>query len=246
MLGKEIIHLERVDSTSNYIATLLKTKEINSGVVVLADIQDKGRGQRGTIWQSEENKNLTFSIFLKHETLSIENQTYLNQLVSIVMVELLLNKNKINAKIKWPNDILIESQKIAGILIENQIQGERIKSSIIGIGINLNQTQFSDFNATSLKLKLGKDIDKIEFLHKFIDSLNSKIHWIEQKNFNKIKADYLFNLWLKDVESNFESDGQTFKGIITGIDSYGRLEIHTDSKTKCFGLKEITFLARNR
>jgi BirA family biotin operon repressor/biotin-[acetyl-CoA-carboxylase] ligase len=244
MLGKEIIHLKHVDSTSNYIATLQKAGELNPGVVVLSDIQEKGRGQRGTLWQSEGDKNLTFSFYLTFEKLKIENQVYLNQFISLIVVEL-LSKYHVDSKIKWPNDILIGSKKIAGILIENQIQGAFIKSSIIGIGINLNQTIFSNLNATSLKSETKKDIDKLKFLDEFISIFNQKLINFQRNELKLIYENYLSKLWLKDTLSRFESNGITFEGIIKGTDCYGRLEIDIEGEKKYFGLKEITFLERN-
>ncbi len=119
-IGQKIIHLESVDSTNNYVANLIQRKEITHGTVIMADEQFAGKGQRGAEWHVNPGKNLTFSFLLENINLSISQQFFLTQVVSVSLVNL-LKKLKLTAQIKWPNDIYINRNKIAGVLIENQV-----------------------------------------------------------------------------------------------------------------------------
>ena len=141
-IGSKIIHLESVDSTNNYAANLVRQGNCDHGTVILADDQFLGKGQRGSEWIATKGDNLTTSIVLTPDNLSVEDQFYLTCLASLSVVDT-LKEYHIEASIKWPNDIYVEHKKIAGILIENSFQGNSIKSSIIGIGLFLVGPLFS-------------------------------------------------------------------------------------------------------
>lgn len=241
MIGRKIIFKETLDSTNNYAANLLERGELSHGTVIMSGQQTAGRGQRGTTWIADPYKNLIFTCFLDYDNLSVENQQAITHLVSLSLVGLLREK-QIDAQIKWPNDIYIGGRKIAGILIENQLERNRCKSSIVGIGMNVNQTEFQGFQATSLKLETGNEhsIDGIALslsaqLQQYYDILQR--HGIET-----LKNQYLEKLWLKDVTASYEDAGGVFEGKITGIDVYGRLILERDGQIKIYDLKEIKFL----
>jgi BirA family biotin operon repressor/biotin-[acetyl-CoA-carboxylase] ligase len=244
MIGNQIIHLDRVDSTSNYIATLLSAGKASNGMVILAEKQTNGRGQRGTTWQSDSSKNILLSFFITHNSLEIINQEVITHFVSLAIANC-LEKFEIHAVIKWPNDILVGNRKIAGILIENQLRGSKIQSSIIGIGMNVLQTSFEFEGSTSICLENQKNILKNEVLDELIKQLNHFYHFIEQKSFIELKNVYLEKLWLYQTESIFESSGEKFTGKIIGTDTYGRLQIESNNEIKTFDLKEIKFTLRN-
>ena len=195
MIGCEIIHKEVVDSTNNYLTNLVHDGKIRHGVVILADQQTNGRGQRNTIWQSIKSKNLLFSYFTTYKELQISEQFLITQYVSSAIHSFLKFKG-VETSIKWPNDILFGNQKICGVLIENQIQGQLIKGSIIGIGLNINQEEFEDTSATSLKLITGKDYIISIILNELLNHLNFFFNQIIQSNKVEIKEYYLKNLWL--------------------------------------------------
>jgi BirA family biotin operon repressor/biotin-[acetyl-CoA-carboxylase] ligase len=243
MIGKKIINLNTVDSTNNYFANLLKTEELINGTVILADEQTKGKGQRGSIWVSEPFKNLIMSLFLKHDNLSVNRQFVLSQMISNGIISFLKELN-IEAKIKWPNDIVVSNSKIAGILIENQLEGCKIKHSIIGIGLNVNQTEFLDFNATSLKLLSNKNFNIKEISFQLIEHLNLEYVKFKNKNYEQIQSDYIKNLWLYQIETNFEDKNGIFKAKIIGIDENGRLILNKNYKKLSYENKEIVFLER--
>jgi len=244
MIGNQIIHLDRVDSTSNYVATLISEDKARHGMVILAENQTNGRGQRGTVWQSEPSKNLLFSVYLEHNQLPIQHQSSLTHLASLAIFEG-LKKIGLHTQIKWPNDILVGTKKIAGILIENQLRGTAIQSSIIGIGLNISQTEFDFPGSTSVFLELETSTTKEEVFNHILYAMNTLYAKITQKRYDSLKESYLKNLWLLNVESTFEKENKIFTGIIRGTDEYGRLLIERGQKSIAYDLKEIKFIFRN-
>lgn len=247
MIGSEIIHFKSLDSTSNYIATLLKESKVVNGMVILADEQSEGRGQRGAKWQSIPGENLLLSFFIQYEHLEINKQKHITQATSIAIINT-LEKFQISAKIKWPNDIVVEHKKIAGILIENQFQGKKIKSSIIGIGLNVLQKEFETINSTSISNESSTTINLKLVLNQLIYHLNQEFIHLAQKSFDLLEQNYIKHLWLKDEVSSFEKEnGERFNGIIKGIDFDGKLLIYREDLKVIgtYGLKEIKFTKRN-
>jgi BirA family biotin operon repressor/biotin-[acetyl-CoA-carboxylase] ligase len=177
IIGNNLIELDITDSTNEYSKKLIKKGPVEEGTVILADFQTKGKGQKDGYWESEKGKNLTFSIILYPNFLDIQKQFYLSMSISIGIVEFLSHLS-VKSKIKWPNDICINNKKVAGILIENSIKRNIISSSIIGIGINVNQTEFKSSapNPTSLYLELNKTFDIKNTYHLLISYLN---RWIK-------------------------------------------------------------------
>ena len=240
-IGAKIIRLESVDSTNNYIANLVKQGKIELGTVVLADDQFAGKGQRGATWSVKPGENLTFSFFLDNVNLSVDNQFNLTQLVSLSLINMFA-KLGIDAVIKWPNDIYIGDLKIAGVLIENQLHHSQIQSSIIGIGINVNQELFNEFDATSLLKLTGVRRIPSDVLYSFIDSFN--IIWKELENASKevLQSKYLEKLYLFQVEREFEDSNGKFKGRIEDVLPSGKLIVKVKGERKEYDLKEIKFL----
>lgn len=240
-IGDKIIHLESVDSTNNYIANLAKRGDIQSGTVVLADEQFAGKGQRGAEWLVKPGENLTFSFFMDNVNLSVDNQFILTQVVSLSMVHL-LNKLGITASIKWPNDIYIKNTKIGGILIENQLLLSQIQSTIVGIGLNINQEVFSEFSATSLLNLTGIRRVPSDVLFSFVDSFNEIWKDYLKSTRASLQEKYLDNLYLLNLESSFEDDNGRFRGEINDVLPNGKLVIKAGDVEREYDLKEIKFL----
>jgi BirA family transcriptional regulator, biotin operon repressor / biotin---[acetyl-CoA-carboxylase] ligase len=237
-IGREIIHLDSVDSTSNYVANLLRKGELDHGTVILADEQFAGKGQRNANWSVKPGENLTFSLFIDNVNLSVENQFYLTQVVSLSLIDL-LTLFGMQVEIKWPNDIFCKGKKIAGVLIENQLAGNTIKSSIIGVGLNINQEQFEGFSATSTLLETGQHRKPIDVLYGFIDAFGkvySKCDW------PAIKRTYLDNLYLMGVSARFEDQSGLFIGVIKDVLDSGELVVVCEGKERYYELKELKFI----
>lgn len=238
-IGRKIIRLESVDSTNNYTANLIKQHDLVHGSVIMAVDQTNGRGQMGAEWLVKAGENLTFSLFLDNVNLSVENQFYLTQITSISIIDFLAKIN-IQGTIKWPNDIFVEGKKIAGILIENNVSGSSVRKSIIGIGLNINQMEFGELNATSLYLKTGMHRSIDEALFSFIKCFNERL--AEGITSPKLESDYLNKLYLLNAKSTFEDQEGVFEGTIEGVEPSGHLRIRKEEETVLYSLKEIKFL----
>ncbi len=229
------------------------------GTVLITDHQIQGRGQRGNVWEAQAGENLTFSVLLKPTFLNINKIFSLNILVALAvrkaLEEILLEQNfeeKNAFLVKWANDILYKNQKIGGILIENTLRGVQIQNSIIGIGINVNQMQFENENATSL-LKISSKITNpktplkfnLEYiLHKILKHLEYYYLCTKKGDFTSQKQEYFSHLFQYDIWANYElPNGEVFLGKIIDINQEGYIEIQTEEMNiKSFGLKEIKFV----
>ncbi len=240
-IGQTKVHLSLVDSTNNYAANLLKLGKAKTGTVILADEQTNGRGQRGEVWQSEPGMNLQFSIIWVPENLSISNQKYLNIVVSLGLV-FFLEKKGIKAKIKWPNDILVKNKKICGVLIENQIQGFRISSSIIGIGLNVNQQEFENFPATSVRNELGQFLPTEQVLDGLLHTLNNEFQKLNSTNIDLVEKCYYSFLLGYECAQKFKDDQGEFTGEILGVDANGNLQVVKNGMIRSYGIKELRFI----
>jgi len=243
-----IIKLNAIDSTNSFIKNLANKKALENYTVVMAEHQTLGRGQVGTTWISNKGKNLTFSVLISVENLRIENQFYLSMAVSLGILEALNRDVKIPLMVKWPNDILSDKDKVAGILIENILAGVTIRQSIIGIGLNVNQTVFPTEigPATSLKNLTGKNYDRDDLLRKIINSIQYYVKFLEDYKFDDLKKLYLESLYKFEKPMMFEDkEGVIFLGKIIDVDENGRLVIELENETaRKFSLKEIKFANR--
>ena len=240
-----IIKLDAIDSTNYYLKQLSLKKELDDYTVVTAEYQTAGRGQMGTIWKSSRGKNLIFSMLIKFENLPLQYRFYLSMAVSLGILTTLINQFDAEFIIKWPNDILADRDKIAGILIENTFRGNHINQSIIGIGINVNQKNFpKSLNKVTSLINLTKqEIDRDWLLQKLIYSIKAYIELLKNNKYNLLKEKYLNNLYGFNKEMQFEDlNKKAFKGIIKGVSEDGKLEMLVENKTiRKFNLKEIKF-----
>ena len=240
----QLIKLNATDSTNNYLKQLLTDTALEDFCVVTTNHQTKGKGQMGAEWISEKGKNLTFSILKTKLPLELHRQFLLSILVSLSIVKTLEGYNVPNLVIKWPNDILSDHHKIAGILIENIIKTNQIEFSVIGIGLNVNQELFKGLSkVSSLKSILGMPIDTDELLHKLIENLKYYFNLYTEKGEETLNTDYESYLFRKDKPSTFELPDHTlFTGIIRGVTDAGKLRVQMENDSKEFDLKELKLL----
>jgi BirA family biotin operon repressor/biotin-[acetyl-CoA-carboxylase] ligase len=243
-IGSKVIQLSSVDSTNNYAAMLLSNDNAVHGTVILADEQTAGRGQRGAYWQSESGSNLLMSIILKHDNLSVDRQFLLTQLASLAVVDL-LGKIGLLAHIKWPNDIYVGDRKICGMLIENNLSGTVIRSSVIGIGLNVNQSYFDLTTATSIKLEKGRSFPIQEILFSFIGSFNLFYDQLISSRIQEIENLYKIKLLGFEQKRMFKDETGEFLGIIRGVDSNGKLRMEVNGVEQIYDLKQLRFIFRN-
>lgn len=242
-LGKDIIWLDEVDSTNVHMASLAM-QGVEEGTVVAAKFQTEGRGQRGNTWDSEDAKNLTFSILLRPTFLPVKKQFLVSKVVALAICDT-LECFVSGISIKWPNDIYVGDAKIAGILIENSFSSHLMDTSIVGIGLNVNQTVFTDDipNPASLCLLTGKEYDLNALLEKLCHALSNRYSQLISENFDVISNDYFGKLYRKDKYYTYMSNGITFRAIIFGVRDSGELLLKTESgEIKSFFFKEISFV----
>ena len=240
----KIIKLDTVVSTNSFLKDLSVSAAQENFTVVVTQKQTKGRGQQKNEWLSEPYKNLTFSVFTSLKDVKIIHKKYLNFAISLAIYRVLFDKNTPKISIKWPNDLMAANKKICGILIENTFFGDQIKSTIIGIGLNVNQEKFpaSLRNVTSLKLATLKETDLNALLHEILAELQSNLKLLESKDFHLLEEQYLNVLYKKNIPTMFKtSDDEIFMGIISGISDQGNLQIQLeDDSIKEFGIKEVS------
>ena len=172
----------------------------------------------------------------------VHAQFNLTVAVSLALTDFLKQRLSSQPLIKWPNDLLVNDQKICGILIENTLAGERIQQSVVGIGLNINQSHFSISNATSLYLETGNVFDLSTELSNLISCVESRYLQLRAGKVNELRQDYLNNLYWLNQEQPFASNGRVFTGTIEGIDELGKLVVRLGDQKNYFGVKEISFM----
>jgi len=240
-----IIKLSAIDSTNDYLKNLSNTQNLDNFTIVVADFQTKGKGQRGNSWCVEQGKNLTFSVLIKDLSPASISVFDLNIVISISVFRVLNRLEIPKLNIKWPNDILSEGKKIAGILIENLITSHDSFSSVVGIGLNVNQTDFQTLpKASSLKKIMGYDFDKDEIMLAIANEIRATFDLISTVQLDTLWQDYHDCLFRKDVPSVFEyPSGVKFMGMIKQVNKNGQLRILLeDDSEKDFDIKEVALV----
>jgi len=236
-LGSEIHHLSVVDSTNNYAAKLISEGKIQNGSVIMADFQTNGRGQRGNSWQSVSNENLLFSLVFQPQSISVEEQIRLSWYTAIIWMKC-LQRFSIDAKIKWPNDIFVGTDKLGGILIEQQIQGNTIAWSVVGCGLNVNSTP-NMTHASSILAQTQVKFKPRTVLNEFLELFNGQIHLL-YGDFSLLKAEFEADLWgLQTLQFFEDSDGRRWSATILGVDDSGKLKLNKADQLCYFDLQEI-------
>lgn len=245
IIGKSIIKLTSVDSTNNYATNNMLAEKWYEGTVVVSEEQTKGRGQINNSWESEFGKNLLLSIVLYPKFLPIHNQFLLSKVCALGVCDA-IGEYVGNVKIKWPNDIYVGRKKIAGILIENIIMGSSISSSVLGIGLNINQNEFfSDApNPVSLCQLLGEEISRKLFLDRLLDNIDFWYKRLADNEISVIDDAFLSSLFLLNEVSTFTDNTGTYNGRILGVDEIGRLKIQpkNDDVIRTYHFKEVEYV----
>lgn len=238
------IKLSATESTSTYLKGLMATNSLSDFTVVSTLNQTQGRGQAHNAWESESGKNLTFSMLKYFEDFEVQHGFCLSMCVSLAIYEALTVLGIPRLSVKWPNDILTGNKKLCGILIENSLMGHAIKSSVIGIGLNVNQCVFQEPKASSLQLVLEKSLVLEQVLEIILEKLHYYLSTMVVGSEAVIKATYERLLYKKDVPATFiEPKGSAFMGRITGVSDEGKLRITlADDSHMVYNLKEVKML----
>lgn len=240
----KLIKLDAIDSTNEFLKAMSNKQDLENFTVVTAENQTKGKGQMGSEWSSEVGKNLIMSILIKDYLFDINQIFNLNIAVSLSVIETLESMNIPALSIKWPNDILSYNKKIGGILIENSIKSNGTILSIVGLGLNVNQTNFDNLpKASSLAAICERYFDKEELLIMIVENLENKLKEWNQKAI-VFWGNYTDRLFKKGVPMAFsDQNNQNFMGIIQGVSAIGKLQILLeDDSIAEFDIKEIQML----
>ena len=241
-IGSTVIRLSRVASTNNYARELVRDKMPIEGTVIVADEQTEGRGQRSNTWVTEPKKNLTCSYILKPVFLAAKDQFMLSAAVALAVFETIsefLPQNDV--KIKWPNDLLVDGKKIAGILIENSLRGNSLETSIVGIGLNINQVEFpKELNATSLRSMDDTELEIDEVLNVLNSHLEKHYLRLRQGDLPSILSSLNQNLFGFEEQRTLRINGNEEVVAILGARPSGELQLqHADGSNTLHQYHEI-------
>ena len=223
--------------------SLVKKSIEPEGFILYTDHQDRGRGQRGNAWLDEPGKNILMSVLLRPTFVNPSQQYLLNLIAGLAVIDGMKKHLKDeDFSLKWPNDIYLNEKKVGGILIESNLKGSKLEYSIVGLGLNVNQSGFNLRTATSLLLESRTQCDRLELMEDVVSHLEK--WYLKLKNGGEplIQSAYLDRLMWKDELRIFEVDGQEKEGTIKGIDKYGKLKVEIDRTVQLFNIKEIRFL----
>jgi BirA family transcriptional regulator, biotin operon repressor / biotin---[acetyl-CoA-carboxylase] ligase len=243
VIGHKVHWLNEVDSTNNY-ASQLAVNPQSHGEVVAALFQTTGKGQRGNVWESKPSENLLFSIVLKPSFLLVQRQFLISKVAALAICDT-LGVYLGNISIKWPNDIYVGNCKIAGILIENSFSSSTLETSVIGIGINVNQVEFPLElpNPTSMRIETSKEYVFADLLTSICIAFEKRYRQLLENETATVNSDYFSCLFRSKGFSLYSSDGEEFNARIVGVRDSGELILETETgERREFAFKEISFL----
>lgn len=242
MKPKDYLHIEEIDSTNILMKEMLRKEPLAEGFVVHTDFQTKGKGQSTNSWESAKGKNLLFSLLIRPLYLPIHEQFRISQLCSngiIYVLRTLAPEHISNFSIKWSNDIYWKDKKLGGILIENSLQGANIISSILGVGLNINQTKFTSDapNPISLKQITGKQYDIADILSQVVSTI---LEHYQNQDSATIHQEYMQNLYRREGYHPFITNGNSFTARIHTIQPDGKLILEDTAGQKSeYYFKEV-------
>ncbi|WP_234445753.1 biotin--[acetyl-CoA-carboxylase] ligase [Carboxylicivirga marina] len=241
----EFLVYPELQSTNTELKNLLAKNKLAEYSVIVTPHQTAGRGQVGNVWESELNKNLTFSLLLRPTFLAPHLQFYISKLVSMAIIETIKQIANIEAKIKWPNDIYINDKKAAGILIENSILGTKLDYSVVGIGLNVNQEIFiSDApNPISLWQLTNEHYNLEKLLERLLENIEHAYHQLEVNRLSLINNEYHNSLYRISGYHWFEDNKGKFEACIDHINEMGLLTlVDKEGQKREYAFKELKFV----
>ena len=222
-----------------------RDEKYREGDVVWADFQTAGRGQRGHEWHSRKGENLTFSVVLEPRFVPIAEQFSVSEVVALSLVDM-LTEYGIEAKIKWTNDIYVGDKKLVGILIEHSLAPDSLRRTVVGVGINVNQTEFDAAlpNPVSMAQLLGKELDAEAVLKCFLNHLQRNYELLRSGGKAELHDRYNGLLYRKNEYHTYAlPSGERFSAKIVGTAPSGALRLENESgESKDYLFKEVEFI----
>jgi len=244
IIGSVIRQYEKVSSTNDLASVMLRNEKPSEGTVITAAFQEGGRGQKGNTWDSEPGKNLLMSVILYPVMIRPEEQFVISQMVSLAVYDLVRTETE-EVKIKWPNDIYVRNDKIAGILIEHSIMGNAISSTVAGIGLNVNQAEFRSIlvNPVSLAQVTGRKHDLSIVTGELIRLLDMRYAMVISGRTDELAEDYHNCLYRRGEWHLYSDLNGEFRGMIERVGPGGVLMVRRDKgPVRGYAFKEIDYI----
>lgn len=241
-------HINEVDSTNSELRRMIAEGKASNLSILTADFQTSGRGQVGNHWESEPGKNILMSMLMQPEELDVREQYYLSMSISVGVVSCLREYLGDEVVVKWPNDIYVRDQKLAGILIENTLRGINVANSIVGVGLNVNQTTFTSNapNPVSMKVIANRDFDRDKIVEHLGHSLSISLTRVDAKEYDIILDEYMNILYRNDgIYYPFNDGNGTFEAKIDRVEPDGHIHL-IDKKgvDRRYTFKEVEFVIK--
>jgi len=245
-VGQNRINLDHVDSTNKYLANHVNLTDLPEGSMVVAHEQFEGKGQRNKVWRSDPGKNMTLSVMLRPKFLDVQNYFIFNKGVTLAVLNTIEELVSEEVWIKWPNDIIVQNKKIAGILVELNWRSSNCLNAIIGVGINVNQTNFDGLPyASSLKSLSNREFEIENVIQLFIQNLEYQYLQMRKKEWDTIIIAYNNRLWDRGEYVMFDREDEVFQGMLKGVGNDGKLKMIVQNKEVSFNHGEIKLRYRN-
>ncbi len=243
VFGSKIYTFETIDSTNN-CARVLANCWAPEGTVVLAEEQTAGRGRLGRAWIANPGENLTFSLILRPAG-SPETINVLPLWVGVALAEVIEQVTGLEVVCKWPNDILIQGRKAAGILIEGSLREASVDFVVVGIGLNINQRSFApelSSKATSLALVAGHTFDRVKIFQELLHSLERHYRRFRHKGFDEIVPLWVSRSRMVGSRIAVSQNGTILTGTVKGLTNHGELLLDHDGEERTFLAGDVTIL----
>jgi BirA family biotin operon repressor/biotin-[acetyl-CoA-carboxylase] ligase len=241
-VGQNTIFLPVCGSTNNELLERSIHSNVTEGTVVITAHQSAGRGQRGNTWEAQPAQNLTFSVLFKPVFLPVAGQFDLNIAVALACHRLLSAYFPGKAALKWPNDLYYGDQKMGGILIENTVKGTLLAQSVVGIGLNVNQTEFAHPRAVSMRNAARQEFDLAAILTELLTHLEAAYLQLRAGQMEALRQEYLGAMYALGQSKLFRVGKAVREGVIRGVDPSGRLAVDMEGQPQHFSFKEIAFV----
>jgi len=223
-IGRNFIYSDEIDSTNSFLLNK-GNKSNNNGTVILAEKQNKGKGRKDRVWYSAKGQNLTFSILLTDKNLLKDKYNIINFAASLSVSQAIENLYQLKTELKWPNDVLVNGKKIAGILLEASSSGNKMERLVIGIGLNVNQALFQgafNIEPTSIKVELNQSAERERMLAEILNIFEENLEQVEERP-EEILKDWKLRCRMIGEKISITDGENTKYGIFDDIDENGFL-----------------------
>ena len=244
IIGSNLLFFQNLPSTNAHTFDLMKKSKLPEGTILYTNYQSAGKGYSGNKWESEDSKNLLISIILYPSFIKPEDQFLISMVISLGVCDFLMRFIP-ECSIKWPNDIWVNNDKIAGLLLESSLTGNQIESTVAGIGLNINQQSFLSNapNPVSLNQLTGVNYDLPSSLEKLASDLDKRYKQLIGGNYGQIKKEYVSKLYRLNRWHEFRDKNGLYRGRVLTVGDYGRLIIERQNgEISEYSFKETEFI----